>query len=130
MENTLPFEYGFLYKPISGVNLSSEEVNKILNSVQIDSTTQSYYSGSGYGMNGYVSSQGIDHEKYFHPIGFIESQQFVIVEVMITEQEVTSGHLQMSGMNFQNTNLTKTYKRVSRAHIDVNIFIKYWEKVL
>lgn len=130
MTETLPFEYGFLYRTVSNPNFTPEELSKIADGVQMDIDGQTYFQSNGYGMNGYIFNYGIDHDRYFHPIGFIESKQIVVVEVMVKEREVTQGHLQMSGMSFSTSDIVKEYKKICRAHIDVNTFIMYWEKVL
>lgn len=128
MEGVLPFEYGFMYKPIE--SLKADELANITDGIQIDfSGNPSYFSNSGM-MGGYVSTQGIDASKYFHPIAYVSSKQKVIAEVMVREEEKTNGHFMMSGMSFQTTDLTKRYIKINRAEIDVNVFIKNFEKVL
>lgn len=128
MDRAFPFEYGFLYKLIGTPSWNDgEDISK---SIQLDSN-YTYFNNSGVSaMTGHSTVNGIDHEKYFHPIGFVESKQKVVVEVMVRETESTSGHLYMSGMSFNTSTIQKEYKKISRAHIDVNIFIRNFEKVL
>ena len=124
MDSTLPFEYGYLYKIITNPNHSD-----ISNNLYLD-VGQNYYQ-SGYGNITTSSySNGIADENFYHPIGFIESKSLVVVEVMVKKKESTNGLLQMQGMSFSTTSLEKEYREICRATIEVNTFIRNFEKVL
>lgn len=126
MENTLPFEYGFLYKTIENPNQA-----ELSTGIRVENSYNSWWNNSGNSaISGMLYSGGIDHSKYFHPIGYIASKQIVIVEVMVTETEKINGLLTMNSMSFSTTGIEKSFTKIARANIDVNIFIKNFEKVL
>lgn len=123
MDTVIPFEYGFLYKMIENPNWSD-----INNSLKVDSGISNYMNSPVFSW--YSTEPNIQQHKYFEPIGYLSNTQKVIFNVVVEEKETTNGHLTMSGMSFQTTSIEKTYRKINRAEIDVNIFIKNFEKVL
>ncbi len=137
MESTLPFEYGFMYKPIVLNPVTLEGSREIADGVIVDEATP-YFAYSGSGVSGYTDTFQVDPSKFFHPIAFIESTQKVICDVVITQAKKTKGYLTINsgnsygsnGFNFSTDELYEYSTKMGRVKIDVNIFIKYFEKVL
>lgn len=131
MENNLPFEYGFLYKPVEGL-----VIERLSNSFY-DYTQQISLSRSGgYDYNVSVpfsNHESIDWRHGFKPVGFIESTQRVIGDVYViecTNREVLSPSMNNWNMSFNKETHTTRVKKPIRVEIDVNDFIKNFEKIL
>ena len=136
MESTLPFEYGVMYRVIPSP--TSEDRSEIERTYyQEDILKPSYsiqnpsYSYSGTSpLNSWVDTQMIVAEGMFLPIAFKESTQKVIVEIIVSENEKTAGILQLDNNQFKYSEITRHSRRVRRIELDVNLFIRNFEKVL
>jgi len=129
----LPFEYGFLYKKVAPVK-DDELFNNALHNLPINllpessSFYESVYSSNGT-INGSIYIQAPGNSLY-HPIAYIKTTQKIVMEVTRLEKDVLNGFLTMSGMSFSQTSVAKNVAKICRVEVDVNDFIKYFEKVL
>ena len=136
MENTLPFEQGILYKPIKVEGYTTYDIDQyFLGKVISQRTIMDRESFDYINQYDYPSSsiENVDWEYYFLPIGFIESTQKVVGEVMMVESKtilmlVPAGN--NFGISFKQEKIKEYIKRTFRVEIDVNEFIKKFEKVL
>ena len=135
MEKSLPFEYGYLYKVID--NPTQEDKDVIQNTYYQEDIFRPWYSVenqaySSYGSPLSVSVYGerIDENGKFLPIAFKENSQKVVLEMVIEEEEIHSGIMQLENNQFKTATIKKHNKRVRRIELDVNVFIRNFEKVL
>lgn len=131
MQGTLPFEYGTMYRPIIGKSFKSEWI--LPN--QGTHNSQDNYNYNSYNNGQFLCSftPVIDSSFDFFPMAFSEKTQMVIGEVIVEEQRkfsVTIPQSSNSGISFMTTNTTERSKSVTRIQIEVNDFIRDFEKVL
>ena len=129
----LPFEYGFLYKKVAPVK-DDELFNNALKNLPINLLPEysSFYEsvyGSNGTINGSIYNQALGNSLY-NPIAYIKTTQKIVMEVTRLENDTLNGFLVMSGMSFSQVNIAKNVAKVCRVEVDVNDFIKYFEKVL
>ena len=131
MENTLPFEYGYLYKPIvitDETDINEKDKNDLHDLKWTSNTTTCSYSNWGRPKLTVINT---DIGEYFNPIGYNPKTQKVVLEIFKGEQEVFENLVSFTNNQFDSGNIIeKNYKKVDRIEVDVNLFIKYFEKVL
>lgn len=132
MEGTLPFEYGYLYKVIElkeDLEISPSDKSQLLSI----NTQEGVITGTQYNeyykprVDAYIDKY-CDH---FNPIGYDPRTQKVILESKLIENQSFKNMVGFSNNQISSDNIfqTRTH-RVYRIEVDVNIFIKYFEKVL
>lgn len=134
--STLPFEYGVMYRVIpSPTQEDRSEIERTYYGNDIfqpsySITNPSYSYTPGASLNSWVDGQMIIPEGMFHPIAFKESTQKVLVEIVVSEREKTAGILQLDNNQFKSAEITRHGRRIRRIELDVNLFIRNFEKVL
>jgi len=134
--STLPFEYGKMYRVIpsptsedrSEIERSYYQEDIFKTSYSIQNPSYSYNDTSP--LSSWVGDQMIIPEGMFLPIAFKESTQKVIVEIIVSEDEKTAGILQLENNQFKSSEITRHARRVRRIELDVNLWIRNFEKVL
>lgn len=131
MENALPFEYGYMYKIVQ--NPTPEDKNAIEQLYWQQDNLASFYDYNYDSYNnpgGSFDSQVLDPSGNFLPIGFLEKDQKVVLEVIVSETERVKNLLVLNNNQFSKMEVSKRNKRLRRLEMDVNLFIRNFEKIL
>ena len=129
----LPFEYGFLYKKVAPVKddvlFNNALHNLSVNLLPESSSSYEYVCNSNGTITGSIYNHELNNSLY-NPIAYIKTTQKIVMEVTRLENDTLNGFLVMSGMSFSQVNIAKNVAKICRVEVDVNDFIKYFEKVL
>ncbi len=124
----VPFEFGALYKPCENV-----QINCDIDWNQKPTFHFSNYINGNIITNPHVIVNYVDWSYGFEPIAFIESKGMVVGNVFANEAKNTPILIPEAngyGINFQTNNIVEQKKRSFRVEIEVNEFIKNFEKIL
>jgi len=131
MDTVLPFEYGYLYSPIEtkDTEISSDD-RRELDNIMYQEGVLSNNSYSDYNAPRLTST--IERlENQFVPVGYNPKTQKVILESTLRETDRFENMVSFNNNQINNFNsFSKSAYRIYRVEVDVNIFIKYFEKVL
>jgi len=130
MEGIIPFEQGVLYQLINN-ELKNKYSNYFINNINYE-LRRKFSSNSACS----IPFSGFDFVEFgfgFKPIAFKEKEQKVVGEIFLNERTVSSQlttNNNYSGINFETIDITENISRPFRVEIDVNDFIKDFEKIL
>lgn len=127
------YEYGCLYKPISGSPYEyGNSATLLKDQSQKTVLTKSNYNSGTASPSTFVSN--IDWKYGFKPISFIENKNIVIGEVFALETKtislMTPNSSSSYGISFGQDTINESRTRMFRVEIEVNDFIRNFEKIL
>ena len=132
MEGVIPFEQGRLYQVINDELLLNKYRNFFINNLSYEQ--QKKFSSDSYSNPvPYPYYDNVEFNYGFKPIAFKEKEQKVVGEIFLQEnvsKPQMSVNNSYSGISFETINMTEKVSRPFRVEIDVNDFIKDFEKVL